>query len=68
MQAQSSSEARLSALLNAPKERWVALSSDESTIIAEGATFNEVAERAEKSGESDPLIMFVPEDWTPRVL
>lgn len=68
MPIDAASKSRLEVLLAAPPERWVALSSDETRIIAEGATFEEVAGLAERSGEPDPLIVFVPEDWTARVL
>jgi hypothetical protein len=64
----AASEARLAALTRAPLDRWVALSSDESRIVADAETFEEVAAAAEKNGEVDPLILRVPEDWTPRVL
>jgi len=64
----SASEARLSALSSAPLDRWIALSADETQIVADGATFEEAALAAEKNGEIDPLIIRTPEDWTPRVL
>ena len=62
------SAARLEALNGAPLDSWVALSADESRVIAQGDTFEDVVEAAEASGESDPLIIRVPEDWSPRVL
>jgi len=40
----------------------------EECVVAEGDTFEEVATAAERKGEPDPLILRVPEDWTPRVL
>ena len=61
-------EARLSALTSAPLDRWIALSADESRIVAEGDTFEEVANVVERSGEQDPLIIRIPDDWTPRIL
>jgi hypothetical protein len=67
-QLDAASESRLAALTSAPLDRWVALSEDESRIVADGHTFEEVAEAAERSGEANPLIVRVPEDWTPRVL
>jgi hypothetical protein len=63
-----SEDARLTALKNATPNRWVALSTDEDRIVAEADTFQEVADAAERNGEPDPLILRVPEDWTPRVL
>lgn len=68
MDARALAEERLSLLNSAPSDRWIALSSDESRIVAEGETFTEVAAAAESAGESDPLIIRVPPDWTPRVL
>ena len=62
------SQARLSALSGAPLDRWVALSADESRVVADADTFQNVAEAAERAGESDPVILRVPTDWTPRVL
>ncbi len=62
------SASRLSALTAAPHNRWIALSADESRIVADGETFEEVSVAAERNGEPDPLIMRVPQDWTPRVL
>lgn len=62
------SEARLSALSSAPLDRWVALSADETRVVADADTFQEVTEAAERAGESDPVILRVPTDWKPRVL
>jgi hypothetical protein len=64
----AAAEARLAALEKAPLDRWVALSSDESRIIAEGDSFIAVSADAEATGEPDPLILRVPENWTPRIL
>lgn len=64
----STSASRLAALISAPLDRWVALSQDESRIVAEGETFESVVSAAEHNGETDPLMIRVPEDWTPRVL
>jgi S-methylmethionine-dependent homocysteine/selenocysteine methylase len=60
--------ARLSLLQSAPLDKWIALTNDEKQIIAEGETFAEVATAVEEMGAHDPLILRVPEDWTPRVL
>lgn len=61
-------EARLEALLSATPEKWVALSADESRIIAEGETFEDVSRAVDATEEPDPLLIRVPTDWTPRVL
>jgi hypothetical protein len=49
-------EDRLQALLSAPLNRWVALSEDETHVVAEGASFEEAAAEAEKRGVSDPVL------------
>ena len=62
------SEARLSALFSAPLDRWIALSADETRVLADADTFQNVTDAVERAGESDPVILRVPTDWTPRVL
>jgi hypothetical protein len=56
---------RLQALRSAPLNSWVALSEDESRIVAVGATYQEVVTNSEKAGVSDPLILKTPERWLP---
>ena len=36
--------------------------------VAEGATFEETAAKAEASGVSDPVLIRTPEEWVPRIL
>jgi hypothetical protein len=57
--------ARLEALRSAPLDSWVALSEDESRIVAVGATYAEVAENSERAGVADPLIVKIPAKWAP---
>ena len=59
---------RLEALQNASPDTWVALSEDESRVVAYGATYEEAVAKAEALGVSDPVLIKVPQDWTPRVL
>lgn len=51
---------RLELLRSAPLNRWIALSEDETNIVATGATYSEVVERSEKAGVFDPLIIKTP--------
>ena len=55
--------ARLEALRSAPLNSWVALSEDETKIIAVGATYSEAAENSERAGVSDPVIIKTPPKW-----
>ena len=67
-QLDAAAESRLAALTSAPLNRWIALSADETRIVADADTFEEVATAAERNGEPDPIILRVPENWMPRTL
>jgi hypothetical protein len=56
---------RLELLRSAPLNKWIALSEDESNIIAIGETYGEVSERSDLAGVSDPVILKTPEEWAP---
>jgi hypothetical protein len=59
------SAARLKALEAAPLDSWIALSEDESHIVAVGRDYAEVSAKAEAAGETDPLILKTPPTWAP---
>ena len=59
------SATRLALLRSAPLNSWIALSEDESKIIAVGATYSEVVEQSDRAGVSDPMILKTPEQWFP---
>jgi hypothetical protein len=56
---------RLDTLRKAPLNKWIALSEDESRIVAIGDTFREVSERSDDAGVSDPVILKTPSEWVP---
>ncbi len=56
---------RLELLRSAPLDSWIALSEDESRIVATGSTYSEAAKRSEEAGEVDPVIIKTPEHWAP---
>lgn len=60
-------EQRVEILASAKPNSWVAFSSDESKVVAQGDTYEETVREAEKNGESDPLLVRIPDDWQPRV-
>ena len=68
MQMDPAAQKRLSILANAHPDRWIALSADETRVVAEAATFEDAVTEAERSGEADPVLVRVPPDWTPRIL
>jgi hypothetical protein len=44
-----------------PSGAWVALSSDNSIVLAVGADMRAVLREARKAGEADPIMLRVPE-------
>lgn len=59
---------RLKALQQAEPSSWIALSSDESRVVASGKTYQDAVERAAESGEHDPILIKTPDQWRPIVL
>jgi hypothetical protein len=57
-------ESRLDALRSAPLDSWVALSDDESRIVAVGKTYDEAIRGSESAGVHDPLIVKTPAKWS----
>jgi hypothetical protein len=58
-------EARVSALLTAPLDSWIALSDDETKITAHGASFQEVVDQLERLGDESSVILKTPPSWRP---
>jgi hypothetical protein len=56
---------RLKALKLAPFNSWIALSDDESFIIAVGNTYAEVSKKLEESGHPDSIVLKTPSSWAP---
>jgi hypothetical protein len=56
---------RFEALKSAPLDSWVALSEDESTIVAVGNSYSEVVSKSESAGVSDPVVLKTPKSWLP---
>jgi hypothetical protein len=56
---------RLNMLRSAPLDSWLALSEDESRIIAVGNSYTEVSDRSDAAGEKDPIILKTPSAWEP---
>jgi len=56
-------DARLEALRSAPLNSWIALSEDETKIVAVGATYEEAVKNSEKAGVPDPILIKTPKDW-----
>jgi hypothetical protein len=59
---------RLELLRSAPMNCWIALSKDESKIVAVGKTFMEADATAKESGEKDYFLTRTPDTWMRRAL
>jgi hypothetical protein len=56
---------RFEALKSAPLDSWVALSEDESRIVAVGSSYDEAVRNSEIAGVSDPVMLKTPKVWLP---
>ena len=61
----NSIDLRLEALQGAPLDKWIALSEDESRIVAVGSTYTEAVANSEKARVSDPVMFKTPKAWIP---
>ncbi len=58
-------DARVSALRSAPLNSWIALSDDETRVVAHGATYQDVADELERIGDDSSVILKTPPSWLP---
>jgi hypothetical protein len=63
-----STEERVKILREAKPNSWVAFSGDESKVLAYGETYSDAVRAAEKLGETDPVMVKVPDNWSSRVI
>ncbi len=63
-----SPQARIEALKKAPSNGWAAFSEDEESIVAYGATYDEVVTAAGERGVAEPVVVKIPENWNDRAL
>lgn len=61
-------EERVRVLRKAKPNSWVAFSGDESRVVAYGETYSDAVKAAEKLGETEPLMVKVPENWSSKIL
>lgn len=62
-----SSEDRVRILKEAKPNTWIAFSTDESSVVAYGNSYAEVVANAKAKGETDPVILKTPDDWSAKV-
>jgi hypothetical protein len=58
-------QSRAELLRDAPLDSWVALSADESKIVAVGSSFAEVSKKSDLAGVEDPVVLKTPKVWLP---
>jgi hypothetical protein len=56
---------RVAALRSAPLNAWIALSEDETKIVATGATYSEVVEQLQRLQDDTSVIIRTPPNWLP---
>jgi len=61
----SQEDRRLEVLKSAPLDTWIALTEDESRIVATGSSYEEVVRNSEIAGISDPILIKTPKVWMP---
>jgi hypothetical protein len=65
MQTNPQVSTRIAALLRAPMDSWIALSDDETTLVAHGATYQEVVDELDRIGDESSVILKTPPTWFP---
>lgn len=61
------SEDRVRILKEAKPNTWIAFSANESSVVAYGDTYAQAVANANAKGESDPVILKTPDDWSAKV-
>jgi hypothetical protein len=54
---------RLKALKSAPLNSWIALSDDETSVVAVADTYEELSRKIEESGLADSVVLKTPSQW-----
>jgi len=63
-----SPQERIKILQEVPKDSWVVFSEDESKFLGHSSTYEEAVLQAEKQGESEPVVVKIPENWIEGIL
>lgn len=58
---------RVKILREAKPNSWIALSSDESKLLATSESYAEAVKIAEAAGETEPVLIRTPDTWVDRV-
>ena len=59
---------RAQILAEAPRNCWVALNQEETIVVGHGEMPETALSEAKSNGVDDPLLVWAPDNWVPRVL
>ena len=62
-----STEERVRILREARPNSWIALSADESKLLASNESYSEAVKLAKAQGEPEPILIRIPDTWIDRV-
>ena len=65
MKRNAAIEARVAALRQAPLNAWIALSDDETKLVAQGTTYQDVVNALDAMGDDSAVILRTPPNWLP---
>ena len=54
-------------LSKAPRDCWLALNEEQTTIVGRGETMTEAVKEAIANGVPDPVVIWAPKTWLPVV-
>ena len=66
--ARKAAQERVEILRDAEPNSWLALSHDESSVVASGQDYVQAVEKAKEKGEDDPVLIKIPQQWNAMVL
>lgn len=50
-------------LADAPRDKWLALSDDETRVVGAGDTVEAAVSQAAQNGVADPILVLAPPQW-----
>jgi hypothetical protein len=68
MKIEAQIDPRVAALSQAPLNSWIALSDDETRLIAHGTSYQAVADQLDRLGDQTSIILKTPPSWHPLAL
>lgn len=54
-------------LAKAPRNCWLALNEEQTSVVGRGETIAEAVKEASQNGVQDPIVLWAPKSWYPTV-